>query len=96
MLIFLQDWRPNCGSDHEDQCYECDESHADHREVRPTDAPHVHHGEGDCPVHQGGAEVRLQEYERSRGEAETEVAHRALPVRAAPSAIDDEPGKRKH
>ena len=48
------------------------------------------------PEHQRGAEVRLQEDERSRCQAEAEVAHRALPLRAAPGAIDDEPGKRKH
>ena len=29
--------------------------------------------------HQGGAEVRLQEYEPRRSQAEAEVAHRALP-----------------
>ncbi len=34
--------------------------------------------------------------ESSRCEAETEVAHRALPLRAPPGAIDDEPGKREH
>src|SRR5665811_861453 len=52
LLVLLQDRRPDCGSDHEDNCDECDEGRADRREVRPADAPHVHHGEGDCHVHQ--------------------------------------------
>ena len=75
---------------------ECDDGRADGREVRPADAPEVHHGEGDGHEHQGGAEVGLQENERRRSQAEAEVAHRALPRRAPPGAVDHEPGKREH
>jgi hypothetical protein len=64
--------------------------------VRPGDASEVHDGEGGGPEHQGGAEVGLQEDKRSRCQAEAEVAHRALDLRAASGAVDHEPGKRKH
>ncbi len=96
LLVALQDRRSHSGSHHEDQCDESGEDRADHREVRPGDAPHVHHGEGYCPEHQRGAQVRLQEDERSRCQAEAEVAQRALPRRPAPGAIDHEPGKREN
>src|ERR1700733_389158 len=96
LLVALQNGHTNSRGDDEDKCDRGDESRADDGEVGPGNTTEVHHGEGGDREHHRGAEVRLQENEGRRGQSQAEISDRALPRRAPPGAVDDEPGERQH